>query len=58
MSLANVLSLQGNSEKLEALQLLKKAVKLKPTDSDVLNNYATLLSALGQFSMCVCLYTL
>ena len=56
VSLANVLSLQGNYKKLEALELLKKAAKLKPTDSDILNNLASLLSTLGQSSMV--LYTL
>lgn len=48
MSLANILSLQGNSEKsTEALEWLRSAAKLKPDDSDILNNYASLLSSLG-----------
>lgn len=49
MSLANMLSMHGNThDDIQALQLLKQAAQLKPLDSNALNNYAALLSKLGQ----------
>lgn len=50
MSLANVLSMNGNvRDDNQALQLMWQASQLKPTDGNVLNNYATLLNKLGSY---------
>lgn len=54
MSLANTLSVNGNNNGTkEAIHILEKANQLKPFDSDVLNNYASLLNKLGECCLLV-----